>query len=425
MQKKKVGILVGGGPAPGINGVISAVTIEAINRGYEVLGIRDGFQHLSRHDLTAADPLTIADVSTIHKEGGSVLRTSRANPTKNQKDLDNVVQSMKELGVGYLVTIGGDDTAHSARVVAEAAGGSIAVGHVPKTIDNDLPLPGLQATFGFESAREVGTEIVETLMVDARTTGRWYIVVAMGRKAGHLALGIGISAGATLTVIPEQFGDQPVPLSHVVDIIAGSVIKRYANGKRYGVVVLAEGLAEKVEPDSLPQLESIERDPHGHIRYAELDFGRIVKNEVRARIKQFNVPIPVVDKDVGYELRCHPPVPFDREYTRELGYGIISYLLDGGTNCMITRQGDRLVTVPLSEMVDQVTGRTRVRYVDVNSPVYRVARKYMIQLTEADLCDKVLMDRVSVVTNVPTDQFCKEFAAAAAEGARYQPQSET
>lgn len=412
--------MVGGGPAPGINGVISAVTIEAINRGYEVLGIREGFSHLCRHDLSFIEPMTISDVSTIHKEGGSILGTSRANPTKNQKDLDNVVQSLKDAGVGYLVTIGGDDTAHSARVVADAAGGTIAVGHVPKTIDNDLPLPGMHTTFGFESAREVGTEIAETLMVDARTTGRWYIVIAMGRKAGHLALGIGVSAGATLTVIPEQFGDKLVPLCTIVDIIAGSIIKRYSQGKKYGVVVLAEGLAEKVEPESLPQLDSIERDPHGHIRYAELDFGRIVKNAVRDRVRQFGVPVPIVDKDVGYELRCYPPIPFDREYTRELGYGIVSYLLEGGTNAMITRQGDKLVTVPLSELVDKETGRTRVRYVDVDSPVYKVARKYMIQLTESDLNDAAVMERISSVTGVAVDKIRSEFAVAASEGSKYQ-----
>lgn len=420
MTKPKVGILVGGGPAPGINGVISAVTIEAINRGFEVLGIRDGFQHLCRNDSRCAEPLTIADVSTIHKEGGSVLGTSRANPTKSPGDLDNVVACLSELGIGYLVSIGGDDTAHSARVVGERAGGGISVGHVPKTIDNDLPLPGMHTTFGFESAREVGTEIVETLMVDARTTGRWYLVIAMGRKAGHLALGIGMSAGATLTIIPEQFGEGLVPLSLIVDIIAGAVIKRYVNGKRYGVVVLAEGLAEKVEPESLPQLDTVERDPHGHVRYAELDFGHIVKVAVRDRIRRFNVPVPIVDKDVGYELRCHPPVPFDREYTRQLGFGVISHLMNGGTNCMITRQGDKLVPVPLSEMVDPLTGRTRVRYVDIDSQVYRVARRYMIQLNQADLEDPVLMNKISSLAGVSHQSFANEFRLAGIEGSRYQ-----
>lgn len=409
MHNKKVGILVGGGPAPGINGVISAVTIEAINRGYDVVGIRDGFYHLIRQELSYVNSMGIADVSYIHKEGGSVLGTARSNPTKSVEDLANVVQSLERLDIGYLVTIGGDDTAHSARVVGEKACGRVSVGHVPKTIDNDLPLPGMHTTFGFETAREVGTEIVETLMVDARTTGRWYLVIAMGRKAGHLALGIGISAGATLTVIPEQFGDKRVPLSHVVDIIAGSIIKRYASGKRYGVVVLAEGLAEKVEPDSLPGIEFIERDPHGHIRYAELDFGRIVKNAVRARIKEFNVSVPIVDKDVGYELRCRNPIPFDREYTRELGFGIINFLLEGGSSGMITRQGDRLVTVPLADMVDAETGKTKVRYVDIESPVYKVARKYMIHLNLADLNDEVAVRRIAAAIKVDANRLRDEF----------------
>jgi 6-phosphofructokinase len=138
---ERLGILVGGGPAPGINSVISAVTIEAINSGLEVIGIYDGFEHLMKGRTDMVRQLTIPDVSRIHFDGGSILRTSRANPTRTPEDLQNTVKALRELGIRYLVTIGGDDTAFSASEVVKAAGGTIMVAHVPKTIDNDCPYP--------------------------------------------------------------------------------------------------------------------------------------------------------------------------------------------------------------------------------------------------------------------------------------------
>ena len=194
-RSQRLGILVGGGPAPGINSVISAITIEARNSNLEVIGIYDGFARLIEGDTTAVRQLTIPDVSNVHFQGGSILRTSRANPTRNKEDLQRVVQGLKELGISYLVTIGGDDTAFSASEVSQASDGSIRVVHVPKTIDNDLPLPANMPTFGYETARHVGTGLVLNLMEDSRTTNRWYFVVAMGRSAGHLALGMGKAAG--------------------------------------------------------------------------------------------------------------------------------------------------------------------------------------------------------------------------------------
>ena len=200
-------------------------------------------------------------MSRIHVQGGSIIRTSRANPTVRDEDaadpdwrLHACLASLQKLGIGALVTIGGDDTAFSASRLAEAAGGSLRVAHVPKTIDNDLPLPGGIPTFGFETARSVGVELVNNLMTDAITTQRWYLVVAMGRSAGHLALGIGKSAGATLMVIGEEFPrDEPVRLSRLVDILETSMLKRIAHGRPFGVAVLAEGIGLRLPQDELAE----------------------------------------------------------------------------------------------------------------------------------------------------------------------------
>src|SRR5918999_1746729 len=250
MGRRRLGILCGGGPAPGMNSVISAATIEAVNSGWEVIGIEDGFEHLIEGSIEHVRHLAIPDVSRIHFMGGSVLFTSRANPTTRDDSAEdpewrmhNAVRALGELGLDALVTIGGDDTAFSASQLARAAGGRLKLAHVPKTIDNDLPLPGGMPTFGFQTARHVGVDLVSNLMTDAMTTKRWFVVVAMGRSAGHLALGIGKAAGATVTVIAEEFpGDQPIRLEHLVDIVEGSMLKRIAHGRPFGVAVLSEGL---------------------------------------------------------------------------------------------------------------------------------------------------------------------------------------
>src|SRR5438132_11674878 len=226
----KLALVVGGGPAPGINGVISSVTIEAINYGMDVLGIYDGFQWLVKGNTDHVKKLTIDDVNRIQLRGGSILRTSRVNPAKSDQDMRNVLDCLQRLGVTALVTIGGDDTAFSGSQVYARAAGAIRVAHVPKTIDNDLPLPPGVPTFGFETARHVGVGIVRNLAEDARTTSRWYIIVSMGRAAGYLALGIGKAAAATLTIIPEEFASNSLTLDHLCDILLGAILKRRSLG---------------------------------------------------------------------------------------------------------------------------------------------------------------------------------------------------
>src|SRR5215510_7374232 len=263
MSSGKLAILVGGGPAPGINSVISAASIKAINEGFDVFGIQDGFKWLVKRDTSCAKPLTIDDVSRLHLYGGSVLGTARENPTKSEESMKAVIETLNQLGVTHLVTIGGDDTALSSSSVA--AHSAIRTVHVPKTIDNDLPLPAHIPTFGFQTARHVGVELVQNLMEDARATRRWYIVVAMGRQAGHLALGIGKAAGANLTLIREEFERETIPFARICDIIEGSIIKRRAVGRQHGVAVLAEGLIEKLDPRDMEDLMDVEKDDHGHI----------------------------------------------------------------------------------------------------------------------------------------------------------------
>jgi 6-phosphofructokinase len=407
-DRRKMAIVCAGGPAPGINSVVGAATIRACLSNVEVLGIQEGFRWLIEGDTSRVVPLTIADTSRIHFRGGATLGISRANPTKRPEHMRNVLDAFARLDVGMLVTIGGDDTAYTAYKLAQASQGELRVVHVPKTIDNDLDLPPDICTFGYQTARAVGVDIVHNLMVDAKTTGRWYFVVAMGRKAGHLALGIGKAAGATLTLIPEEFQERPVRLRTIVDVLAGSIIKRLASGREDGVVVLAEGLAEIIRPEDIAELATAERDEHGHVRLEEVSFGDVCKHRVRARLAEFGVKVTIVDKNVGYEVRCADPIPFDLEYTRDLGYCAAKYVIDGGTNALVSIQQGRFTPVPFDRIMDPQTGRMRVRMVDTESDQYRIAFAYMLRLKRSDFDDPRELARLAAAAHVTPERFRTE-----------------
>ena len=428
----KLAIVVGGGPAPGINGVITSVTIEAINRKVEVLGIRDGFSKLIG-DFNPDNPahlrrLTIPDVAPYYQKGGSILGTSRKNPTKDPKHLAKVIENLQMLGVKYLVTIGGDDTAFSGSQVYLQGHGLIRVAHVPKTIDNGLPLPAGVPTFGFETARHVGVQVARNLHEDAKTTTRWYLVISMGRAAGHLALGIGKASAATVTVIAEEFAGKTVTLDLIADIIIGSMIKRKAQGKAYGIAVLAEGLMENIGEKKIRALMEknpgkfgeVVLDDHGHLRLGEIEFGRMVRTTVSQRLAALGLELSMIDKDLGYELRCADPIPFDAEYTRNLGYGAVKFLLGNGNGSrkwphpdkdgvVITFVGGKMEPEKFIDMIDPETKKMRPRLVDVTGENYEVARRYMIRLEKSDFADEEQLARLAAVVGMTPAKFRKRF----------------
>jgi 6-phosphofructokinase 1 len=406
----KLAIVIGGGPAPGINGVISAVTFEAVKQGLEVIGIYDGFKWLGKGDPSHIRSLHPDEISRIHTRGGSIIRTSRDNPTKDPAKMANVIKTLNDLGVTYLVTIGGDDTAFTSTQVEKAAGGKIAVCHVPKTIDNDLPLPHGVPTFGFETARQLGAQLVENLMEDSQTSFRWYFVVAMGRSAGHLALGMGMGAGATLTLIPEELGNK-ISLNKVVAILTGAIIKRMATGRSHGVAVIAEGVAIRLNPEELAFMKNIPLDEHGNIRLAEVPLGDTLKQRVMAELDALGLKTTIIAKDIGYELRCHPPISYDREYTRYLGYSAVKFLVSGGTSAMIMLKDGVCHPIKFADLIDPKTGKTRVRTVDIDADDYHMARRYMIRLEKEDLQGEALA-KLSTTAKMSPEAFKKKFSIA-------------
>ena len=415
----RIGILVGGGPAPGINCAISSATIEARNSGVEVIGLYDGFEHLLQGVTDQSLVLDIPEVSRIHTMGGSILRTSRANPTSKPGLLERTVETLQRLDITELVTIGGEDTATSAAAVARTSNGALRVAHIPKTIDNDLPLPAGMPTFGHETARQVGAEQVLNLMEEARTGNRWMFVIVMGRNAGHLALGIGKAVGATLTIIPEEFDAAEVGFDDLAVILEGSMFKRRAQGRDYGVAVLAEGVVTRLRPQELEQHfgDSVSYDPHGHLQLEEVAFGTVLRRHLQSRAQARGARVKITDVTLGYTLRCAPPIPFDIDYTRTLGYGAVRFLLSppqpgleaGG---MISQVESRVQVLPFQDIMDPATGRLRVRRVNIDSEHYQVARHYMIRLEASDLADATRLDSLAKTAGMSPDAFRAEYSAA-------------
>jgi 6-phosphofructokinase 1 len=412
MPIKRIGIVVGGGPAPGTNGVIGAVALEAIKVGCVPIGFHDGFDWLAQRYTDEQHELTIDEVSRVHLDGGVFLGASRFDVTRDPESLENTVAALTKLKIDALVCIGGDDLVRSA--VALERRGAVKVVQVPKSIDNDLWLPLPLATLGYETARHVGVGIVKSLMEDARTTGRWYLGVTMGRPTGHLTLGIGKAVSATCTIIPEEFPETPISLSRIADIVEGSIIKRRAMGKSHGVVLLSEALVERFSPREVAELQDVDRDAQGNIRVTEIDLGRKVKNEVQIRLEQRGIKVTIVDKTIGYELRCAPPIPFDAEYARDLGYAAVTYLLEGGSGALVTIQGGEFTPISFADVLDP-SGGGRRRPVDVTTESYRVAREYMVRLGPRDFTDAAWLASLAKAGGLDEDTFCEKFGRFATD----------
>jgi len=407
-----LGILVGGGPAPGINGVIASAAMEAFKCGLRAVGIYDGYRDLAAGRRPKTVELNFDHVSRIHTTGGSILRTSRTNPAKDEATLERCVDALRALAVRYLVCIGGDDTTYGAARIAERTAGRLGVATVPKTIDNDLPLPENAPTFGFETARSVGAGILESLMEDARTTERWYIVVCMGRKSGSLSLGMCKAAGSTLAVLPEEFPENAT-LASVADTIVGAIVKRRAFGRKHGIVVVAEGIAERVWDDIFKSAEHLGRDSFGNVPLADVPLGTIVRDAVRNRLEAIGVDSVVHAKDIGYELRCAKPVPFDVDYTRTLGFGAVRYLVEGGSGALIALESGNVRPLSLADLLDPLTGRIRTRQVDLTTEAYRVARDYMVYLEPSDFTDVAKLAQLAAQTKLTPTQFRAQFEPVA------------
>ena len=382
-DQKSILILCGGGPAPGINSVISTVAKSFLNDGYRVLGVHEGFKGLFS-DTPELKELDFYHADRIFSRGGSTLIMSRFKP-KNEK-LNTKLFS--ENNVRLLVSIGGDDTASTANRITDYLHKEnihISNIHVAKTIDNDLPLPDRNPTFGFHSAKDEGVRIGNTIYEDARTSQNWFVMSAMGRSAGHLAFGIATSCHFPMMIIPEMFDKTGITLDKVISLVISSIIKRKILNVNYGVALISEGVFHFMPKEELDKIGiEFTYDSHGHPELGNVSKSHIFNVLVQERLNELGINIKTRPVELGYELRCCRPIGFDLTLCTLLGIGVKKLFDEGISGCMVTANSKGDVSpIYLSELQNE-EGKIPPRLVDINSQIAKLCFQNMHYLTEKD-----------------------------------------
>jgi len=383
-MKEAIAILCAGGPAPGINTVISSVTKVFLNYGFDVIGIHGGYRGLFG-DKNEYERLNFEFADNIYTRGGSALRMSRHKP----KDTEFSTAFFEKNNVKLLVTIGGDDTASTANRLSKFLTEKklkVSNIHVPKTIDNDLPLPEGFPTFGYHSAKEEGVRIATTVYEDARTSGNWFVVSAMGREAGHLAFGIGTACHYPMIVIPEVFNKTKITFEKIVNLVVSSMLKRKIMGLEYGAAIISEGVFHFMSDEEIIGTGiNFTYDDHGHPELGNVSKSHIFNMLVQIKLKSLGIKVKSRPEEMGYELRCCRPIAYDLTYATQLGLGVYKLYSQGITGCMVTtdRKGD-IAPLYLKDVEDE-KGKVRPRLVNAESEkVQMVFRNNLHYITTDD-----------------------------------------
>lgn len=375
-MKQAVAILTGGGPAPGMNTVVASVAKTFIEKGYRVIGLHRGYSGLFDPQPWTTDiDFMLAD--DIFNRGGSYLKMSRFKPTDKNFEQDFNLDFFINNNIKLLVTVGGDDTASTANRVAkflEAKNYPIANIHVPKTIDNDLPLPNNTPTFGYQSAKAEGTRIASTVYNDARTSENWFVVAAMGRSAGHLAFGIGTACHYPMIVIPEMFNKTEITIDKIVNLVVSAVIKRKIMGMNYGVAMISEGVFHSLSNEQIANSGiNFTYDDHGHPELGKVSKAQIFSELVDRKLTELGLKVKTRPVEIGYEVRCQTPIAYDLVYCSMLGMGVYELFAQGKTGCMVYVGASGTVEpLYLKDLQDPETGKIPPRQVDINSPRVRM-----------------------------------------------------
>ena len=366
MNKDSIAILCAGGPAPGINTVIGSVTKVFLNAGYRVLGINEGYKTLFNGE-TKFEELDFTFADTVFSRGGSALQMSRYKP----KDSEFTTDFFTKNNVKLLVTIGGDDTASTSNRLAKfLAKNNVKVSniHVPKTIDNDLPLPEGSPTFGYHSAKEEGVRLATTIYEDARTSGNWFIISAMGREAGHLAFGIGTACHMPMIIIPEMFNKTKITFDKITRLVISSMIKRQILGIQYGVAIISEGVFHFMSDEEIEGTGiNFTYDDHGHPELGNVSKSHIFNMLIQRKLKKLGLNIKSRPNELGYELRCCRPIAYDLSYATLLGTGIMKLFQEGMTGCMVTADPAGNISPLYLKDVEDEHGKVKPRLVNIDS----------------------------------------------------------
>ena len=388
-MKDAVIILCGGGPAPGMNSVSMSVAKTFITKGFRVIGLHGGYSGLFSKNARTED-LTFAIADRYFNRGGSYLEMSRFKPTDADFENNFNLDLFKDNNIKLLVTIGGDDTASTANRISKflaAKGYPIANIHCPKTIDNDLPLPANAPTFGYNSAKNEGAHLARTVYEDARTSGNWLVISAMGRTCGSLALGIGEATHCPMTIIPEMFNKTEICLDKVVKLSISAILKRKVLGINYGTIVAAEGLFHEFKAEEMEAAGvRFSYDDHGHPELGKVSKAVLFNDLLEAEFKKIGLKVKSRPVEIGYDVRCQDPVAYDLTYCTELAMGVYQLYSEGKTGCMVYVDAYGNVSpLYLADLQDPKTGKIPPRVVDINAGTAQNYYKYIAHyVTEAD-----------------------------------------
>ena len=388
-MKEAIAILTGGGPAPGMNTVVGSVAKTFLAKGYRVIGLHYGYSGLFNPNPRYED-LDMFRVDYIFNQGGSYLTMSRFKPTEEDFEKNFNLDFFKNNNIKLLVTVGGDDTASTANRIAkflERMQYPIANIHVPKTIDNDLPLPAGMPTFGYQSAKNAGSVIGRAVYNDARTSANWFVVAAMGRSAGHLAFGIASACHYPMIIIPEMFNKTKITIDKIISLIVSSIIKRKILGMDYGAAMVSEGVFHALDQEEI--LKSgihFSYDEHGHPELGKVSKAEMFNTLLEKRCKALGVKVKSRPVEIGYEVRCQTPCAFDLVYCSQLGMGVYKLFSEGKTGCMVYISQEGYVSpLYLKDLQDPETGKIPPRLVDINADkIHQVIDNLMHYITEAD-----------------------------------------
>ena len=388
-MKDAVIILCGGGPAPGMNSVSMSVAKTFLTKNFRVIGLHGGYSGLFSKNARTED-LTFAIADRYFNRGGSYLEMSRFKPTDADFENNFNLDLFKDNNIKLLVTIGGDDTASTANRISKflaAKGYPIANIHCPKTIDNDLPLPANAPTFGYNSAKNEGAHLARTVYEDARTSGNWLVISAMGRTCGSLALGIGEATHCPMTIIPEMFNKTEICLDKVVKLSISAILKRKVLGINYGTIVAAEGLFHEFKAEEMEAAGvRFSYDDHGHPELGKVSKAVLFNDLLEAEFKKIGLKVKSRPVEIGYDVRCQDPVAYDLTYCTELAMGVYQLYSEGKTGCMVYVDAYGNVSpLYLADLQDPKTGKIPPRVVDINAGTAQNYYKYIAHyVTEAD-----------------------------------------
>ena len=383
-----------GGPTSVINASAAGVFIEGLNSELitEVYGAAHGIRGILNEEMYDISKEDMEELLLLKNTPSSALGSVRyklKDASVDDTDYKRLLEVFKKYNVRYFFYNGGNDSMDTCNKISKymaKSGYEMNVIGVPKTIDNDLPLPAGSPTFGYQSAKEGGTVIGRAVYNDARTSANWFVVAAMGRSAGHLAFGIGSACHYPMIVIPEMFNKTTITVEKIVNLVVSSIIKRKLMGIEYGVAMISEGVFHSLSDEEIAKSGvHFSYDDHGHPELGKVSKAHIFNEMLEKKLVELGLKVKSRPVEIGYEVRCQTPIAYDLVYCSQLGMGVYKLFSEGKTGCMVYISQDGYVSPLYLKDLQNEAGKIPPRLVDINSDkIQQIINNMMHYITPED-----------------------------------------